>query len=294
MSHQRRIRQPILVVGAGRSGTTMLARILKRHPEVAYIAEPRPIWMHGNAYRKDHRLTADHLTPKIALYIDSKLGNFLDSSGRPRLVDKTPSNCLRLGFIHALYPDCRIINIIRDGRGVVGSMLRMEQRKPNKGLIRERLRMTPLSEWPSYAPMFFRTVWRTNVLKRPAIFHGAQPPGWKDWLTFPRHISAALQWCAMVEISRKDGATLPAANYLELRYESVIGDPGRSVEKILRFARLSPDPTLVDWAAAHTQPDRPDMWRKTLSESEQRDIEHIQCNLLADLGYISGRDPQDV
>jgi hypothetical protein len=178
------------------------------------------------------------------------------------------------------------VNIIRDGRGVVGSILRMEQRKPNKGLLRERLRTTPIIEWPSYLPMFFRTVWRTNVLGKPARYHGSEPPGWREWLDLPRHRSAALQWRAMVEISRRDGAALPAENYMELRYESVIADAGSAIREILRFAELPPDEDLVAWSAEHVQPHRPDMWKETLTAEQQRDVLEIERDLLAELGYV--------
>ena len=102
----------------------MLGRIFTRHPDVAYWPEPRPVWMYRNAYREDHRLGAEDLTPSIAGHIDAKFARFLARSGRRRFAEKTPSNCLRIPFSHALYPDCRMINIIRDGRDSVASTLR--------------------------------------------------------------------------------------------------------------------------------------------------------------------------
>ena len=84
--------------------------------------------MYRHAYRSHHELSAEDLTPAIARYIDRRFGRFLERSGRSRFAEKTPSNCLRIPFIHALYPDCRIINIIRDGREVVASTLKMQAR----------------------------------------------------------------------------------------------------------------------------------------------------------------------
>jgi hypothetical protein len=264
----------------------MLARFLRQHPDVEYIGEPRPIWMYANAYRPNDILTATDVTPRIASHIHYKFAELLAASGKSRLVEKTPSNSLRIPFIHALYPDCRIVNIIRDGRGVVGSMLRIEERKPNKGSITSRLRETPVWEWPGYVPMFLRTVWRTNVLGRPAKYWGPRPPEWKSWITLPRHQSAALQWKAIVEISRRDGRALPPDNYLEIRYEDAVRDAGSVVERILAFANLAPNDDLVTWAQAHIQPHRPDVWRSSLSIEQQAEVLAIQKPLLEELGYL--------
>jgi hypothetical protein len=242
--------------------------------------------MYGNAYRSNDVLTAEDLTPRIASYIDNKFAKLLEDSGKPRLVEKTPSNCLRIPFIYALYPDCRLINIIRDGRGVVGSMLRIEQQRPNRGSIIARLRGTPFWEWPGYVPMFFRTVWRTNVLGRPATYWGPRPPDWKSWLRLPRHRSAALQWKAVIEISRRDGQALPQDNYLELRYEDVVRDVGSAVKQILDFANLAPNDDLATWARQHIQPQRPDVWRSTLTVQQQAEILEIQRPLLEELGWL--------
>ncbi len=120
----RRIVKPIILLGSGRSGTTLLGQIFSHHPDVAYWVEPRPIWMYRHAYRPHHELTCEDLTPAIARHIDRSFARFLAKSGRRRFAEKTPSNGLRIPFIYALYPDCRMINIIRDGRDVPGSSRR--------------------------------------------------------------------------------------------------------------------------------------------------------------------------
>lgn len=280
---KRRIRRPIIVIGAGRSGTSTLARLLSFHPDVAYLGEPRPIWMYGNAYRDHHRLTAEDLTPEVANYIDRRFAEFLAGSGKSRFAEKTPSNCLRIPFIHALYPDCRIVNIVRDGRGVVRSMLRVRERKPSKGLIRRRMLMTPLREWPSYLPMFLRTVFRTNVLRKPARHWGAQPPGWRHWLDLPPHLAAAHQWRALVEISLRDGRQLPAENYLELRYEWLLAEPSSVMGEVLDFAGLAGCQEVRERAARRMDPARSQRWHSTISSEQEHEVEEVLRPLLEEL-----------
>ena len=80
----RRIRAPVILLGSGRTGTTMLGSIFEQHHDVAYWVEPRPVWMRGHAWRADHVLGAADLTPRIARSIDRRFGRFLERSGRSR------------------------------------------------------------------------------------------------------------------------------------------------------------------------------------------------------------------
>ncbi len=281
----RRIRRPIHLIGSGRSGTSLLGNTLQRHPAVAYWGEPRPVWMHGNAYRRDHVLRESDLTPSIARYIDERFADFLAESGRERFAEKTPSNCLRIGFIHALYPDCKLVHILRDGLEVVRSAVEIRERKPNPGLLRTRLRETPIRDWPAYLPMAIRTVWRTNVLRRPARYWGAQPPGWRDWLDLPPHRIAAKQWKAMVEISLREGRRLPASNYLEVRFEEVLADPEGTLLRILDFLELAPDPVFLEFARGFIDPTIPRRNRPGLSPEQRREAIADMQPLLGELGY---------
>ncbi len=282
----RRIAKPIILLGSGRSGTSLLGTILSRHPEVAYWLEPRPVWMYGHAYRQHHELGAEDLTPRIARTIDRKFARFLAKSGRSRFAEKTPSNCLRIPFIHALYPDCRIINIIRDGREVVGGMLRMQKVGADPGRVFARIFETSLWEWPAYLPMFFRTVWRTKVLGKTATYWGVKAAGWQQWLTLPPHLIAAKQWIQVVEISTRDGRALPSENYLELRYEQLIREPAEFMGRILEFAELPPSAEMIEFVLKEVDPSRAGKTILNLNEQQLREAAAQMGPLLRELGYI--------
>ena len=266
----------------------MLAKLLSLHPDVAYLGEPRPIWMRGQAYRSDDTLGRGDLTPRIADFIDRRFAHFLEESGRSRFAEKTPSNCLRIPFIHELYPDCRIVNIIRDGRNVVRSMLHIAKEPPAPRNVSERIRAIPMWEWPAYVPMFFRTIWRTNVLGRRASYWGPRPPGWRDWTKLPSHLAMAHQWRAVVEASIRDGRALPPANYLEVRYEELVGDPDAGLGRVFAHAELRPEREIVEFARGRLDPDRARLRRSLLSEDEERSVLEITGPLLRTLGYLDG------
>jgi hypothetical protein len=262
--------------------------MLGDHPAVAYWGEPRPIWMHGNAYRADHVLREEHLTPRIARYIDRRFSRFLEESGATRFAEKTPSNCLRIRFIDALYPDAVFVHIIRDGVAVVRSALEIRSSKPNPGLLRTRMRETPLSDWPAYLPMLFATVWRTMVLKKPARYWGAQPPGWKEWVDLPAHLAAALQWKALVSHAIRDGRSLPRDRYLELRFEDLIREPERTIRRVLAFTSLDPEPEFMALALGRVNPGKARRWPSTLTDAQEREAIERMEPLLSELGYGHG------
>lgn len=283
---RRKIRRPVIIIGCARSGTTMLGRILSQHPDLAIWHELRMIWMHGHAYNDHDELGPNDLTPRISRFIDKKFAGHLAQIGKLRFGDKTPSNCYRIPFIHALYSDCRIINIIRDGRRVVSSLSKISQSKPAPlgRMLRKRLTHTPVWEWPAYLPRFCRNV-QSRLSGKPNLRWGPLPAHWHDWEILPRHVRFAEQWRSAIHASTRDGRALPADNYIEIRYEDIIKSPERIIRDVLEFAELTPSEELFTFASTHIDPARANRSRSFLGESEARDVEKRLAPMLHELGY---------
>ena len=230
-------------------------------------------------------LTAEDLTPRIARYIDGKFAQHVRDLGKTRFCEKTPSNCLRIPFIHALYPDCKIIHIYRDGRAVTRSMLRSQTVKPLKGTLWNKMTTTPILEWPSYVPMLMRTYWQTNVRKQPATYWGPQPPGWQDWIALPRHLQVGHQWRALVETALEEGRKLPAENYMELRYEDLIAEPQPMIASMLEFTEIESAPEIWESAAERIDPARAEHRPTNMTEAEDAELLELMRPLLDRLGY---------
>ena len=99
--------RPVFVIGCGRSGTTVLGQILGRHPRLAYLNEPRDIWLYeprtdiwsasAHARRGRLRLSADDVQPAAAARIRRAFAAEVRLQRAERLVEKLPINAFRVG-----------------------------------------------------------------------------------------------------------------------------------------------------------------------------------------------------
>src|SRR3954454_19555219 len=125
----------IFAFGARRSGTWWLQRILTAHPEVAEIPSEtylfelgvRPLlerFHHGaKSSQTVAELYADRDTVLDAArdFCDRVLAPYLDPGSRS-LSERSPGHAKAVDVIAAVYPDARLIHIIRDGRDVARSL----------------------------------------------------------------------------------------------------------------------------------------------------------------------------
>jgi hypothetical protein len=128
--------QPIFVGGCERSGTTLLRVILDSHsnihcgPEAKIVAMTVPCWTHQrNSNSKVLREYYHFTDAKIdALYRDIiTTAISRDNAVKKKwLAEKSPQNVFYYSQIRALFPESPIVNIVRDGRDVVASLLEMD------------------------------------------------------------------------------------------------------------------------------------------------------------------------
>jgi hypothetical protein len=123
--------RPVFIIGCGRSGTTILGRLLSMHPDVVYLNEPRQIWgldaatdiWSATASRGGKLvLTGDDLSPAMASRIRRAFAVEMRLQEGRQLVEKLPVNSFRVGYIAAIFPDARFIHLMRDGMKVAASI----------------------------------------------------------------------------------------------------------------------------------------------------------------------------
>jgi hypothetical protein len=286
------INRPIIILGFHRSGTTLLGNLFREHPDVAFWMEPRHVWMHHFMYRRLDVLAAADATPRVIRQIHRDFGRFLAQSGRSRFAEKTPSNMVRLPFVRAVFPDAKVIHIIRDGRAATASTVRVLSRPPKPEIVKRRLRETPLWHYPAY----LRKAWR--MLVAPRLPGGSIPiwgpriPGLEEWRrTLPKEEVCAKQWQEVIRTARRDAASVPPEQYREWRYEDLVTDPVRTCRQMFDFADLSWPPGFEELLRERVHAGSLSKWRGDFTpEKLQSILPHLEP-LLGELGYSDAELP---
>lgn len=316
------VARPIIILGAARSGTTLLGRIVGQHRDVAYWIEPNHVWRTGHAYRRIDVLDADDATPAIKARIRSAFGRFLARSGRARFAEKTPINCLRVPFVHEVFPDARFVHLIRNGvevsmsareqwrRGLVVEHVRAGDRQNSsfssgsakrtglftglrEGAIATRKFLAEtnrlprsfveLLEAPASVPGLLRTFGRKLAPRRTFLW-GPRFPGIHRAVRERDLIEVCgMQWAACVDAVQRASRDIPAEQFLEIRFEELTADPVATLERVLHFAGLPPD-SAVSEAAAELLRARPES-RPSIDPRDARLLAPHVDPLLERLGY---------
>lgn len=105
---------PIFIVGCGHSGTSLLLAILGSHSKICAIPE-------------ETRIAYNYITNTPVLSKEAgQLIRYFDlmtiSENKKRWIEKTPKHLYSIPLLRKLFPGCKFILIIRDGRDVACSI----------------------------------------------------------------------------------------------------------------------------------------------------------------------------
>lgn len=282
---------PIVIVGAGRSGTTMMRETLAAHGDLAATEyEMNYLWRHGNAWLSHDMLDPErHYREWKGRYIRRKLGQLLAATGKARLVEKTVANVMRVGYVAKVLPGARIIHVIRDGRAVTSSAMKRWRATPEGSYLASKGLTVPLTDLPVVAARY--ALGRVRGWGRKRDYGQSWGPRWPGFDADVASLSlaeiCAKQWKLSVEAAINQGAALGSEQYLELRYEDIVGDPSGSFERIAAFAGIDgSDPGYrahIEGAIRNTSVDK---WRSHLSPEDIVAVEAVAGDMLKQLGYL--------
>jgi hypothetical protein len=274
---------PIFVVGAARSGTTLLQSMIGAHPDVALLGElhffdqimrlkhtiPEPfdaaamprlrqgiLKCHAIQFVPDFEPVLDRALeqlaavpgPTYAALFAQLLAAHGQLSGTTRVGEKTPSNVRYLKELAALFPDARIVHILRDPCDSISSRIRYP--------------------FTSSSVIFNTLLWKIEMIY-------------------------ALDFAADREAV--------ADRYLEVRYEDLVTEPREVLTRICRFIGVDfaeamlaghrrADQVVKDepWKEGIAQPvnDRSvGAWRERLTAAQVGLLERVAGDYLTRTGY---------
>ena len=258
-----KLREPVFIVAAPRSGSTLVFETLSVTPqlwtvagEAHWLVESIPELRPGAPGVDSNRLTAAHCSDAVARRIeDELLENLRDPEGRAlpaglhdvRVLEKTPKNALRIPFFAKLFPDARFVFLWRDPRENVASII--EAWRSGK--------------WTTYRELDgWDGPWSLLL-----------PPGWQRLRGKPLEEVAAYQWDAANRTVLDDLASLPRDRWASLSYAELLANPRGAAQRLCGFAGIEFDASLAARVAGalplsrYTQaaPD-PEKWRRHEAE----------------------------
>jgi len=204
--------RPIIILGAARSGTTITSEIIKRHPDVAFWLEPKYVWRYGKPLARDDVRTFDDATSGVKRYIRRVFDRYAARREKGRFMEKTPSNCFRVPFIHAVLPDALFLHIVRDGRDVARSSVKKWTTPPDPTAIRRRFTSfeIPLRDLPFYAVDALRDVVGRQFFPDRAFIWGPQFPGIREVRAKNGvEVTCAIQWRESVRAAQEGLVDVP-------------------------------------------------------------------------------------
>jgi hypothetical protein len=224
-------REKFFIFGHARSGTTLLMRLARLHPEVhcnyqAHFFTRFPLlkslvntpeaeeWL----TRKSNRWNQGHDLSPLVLRATADFIMERDAAkeGKHIVGDKSPSSTIHgqaVRDMHAVYPDAKLVYIVRDGRDVLISERFRNFVEESKFLTSEDKRI--IADLRVDQTQF--TDGRRSIFTEPVI----------------RRVTKG--WIKNLQETEDEGKRLYGENYFAMRYEDLLSDPFKEMSRLWKF-----------------------------------------------------------
>jgi sulfotransferase family protein len=265
---------PLIILGVGRSGTTLLRVMLDRSSQIAIPYES--FFVTPLAHRHGHRPNIDDFVDDLGRFyqlyewgiepgdvrprlregmttgeaIAAVFELYAERETKPRWGDKTPLYMQHLPLLERLFPDALWVHLVRDGRDAALSFLEL-----------------------------------------PEGFSG------KTWALPRTAAQFAARWRTEIASARRLGRNV-GTRYLELRYEDLVTEPQRELRRVCEHSSLSWESAMLDHTGVSevatmpehrniAQPPTPGLrdWRNQMSPEDALLFEQVAGDVLRGAGY---------
>lgn len=205
----------------------MLGEIMDTHPQIRYFFEPYHIWaaidreadMINLYYKVQPKcmMDASDWSPEAQNVFDHLIAT-AGLRGNRHVVEKTPINTMRIGYLNLLAPQAKYIHLVRNGLDVVRSIKRLSESEMYSALGRRAL-----SRW-----------WGRSSSKWKALVRdGVQAGYFADEVRHLRSYAArgAYEWLvSLMEVDRWRKSL--GGRLIELRYDELTQSAEGSLRRI--------------------------------------------------------------
>jgi len=279
--------QPIILIGAARSGTKFLRDCLATSPDcVAVPYDINYIWRYDQTKLEHDVLDPKLISSKTQTFIRNTIPKLAKAEAGNTIIEKTVSNTLRIPFVNEIYPQARFVHLIRDGREVVESSMRQWTDPPDTGALLKKLKSLPIQNI-GYVFWYAKNI-QSGLFKggrKGGNIWGPRYPGIMDDVeTASLAKICANQWKHCIETSLKDFAQINSNRVHTIRYEDFIS--GReSIVKLAQNLELSHPETCGDAMEKNLRKmDGVPSWTQ-LPKNDIDNIKFILSDSLENLGY---------
>jgi hypothetical protein len=233
-----RFDRPIIIVAAPRSGSTLLFETICRAQSLWTIGdESHMVFEHITKLDPQfgictsNRLVAEDADSSTVerirhafftrlrnsegdLYSDIQTG----SAEKPRFLEKTPKNSLRIPFLDKVFPDALYIYLFRDPRENLSSIIEAWRSS-------DFVTYSGLADWPGDWSLLL-------------------PPHYEQMRGKSLEEIVAFQWQAANQFILNDLGELPKDRWTAVGYAELLADPRTVIERLCQFADIPFDESL--------------------------------------------------
>lgn len=260
----------------------MMHDFLNMHPDVVSWYEPRTIWVYADPKRSHDMFTAEDATPKVKKYIRGRFMKYQRQHGNLRVMEKTPSNMLRIPYVDAIFPEATYIYIARNPLSYLSSS-ELKWRVPiSMRHTIHRFLESPKSQLPYYFTRFVKDNFKSRILKAKHVsVWGVRYPGiMEDRQTMAVEEVIAKQWAFASQQAEQDLANIEEHRLLRFRYEDFVRDPEQQFSRILTHCNLKMHDRVVEQVVTQVDPGRQEKWKRLDPEVLKRCRPHIEEEML--------------
>lgn len=280
---------PVIIIGAGRSGTNMLRDIITSIPdfETWDCDEINPIWRYGNKDFETDELLPEHASDRIKKYIRGRFKRLHNKSGAGFIIEKTCANSLRLAYIYEIFPDAKYIIINRDGRDVVPSAMKRWVSSFDFMYTLKKLRYVPLTDLLHYICKFGINRIKKSIFKKEILsFWGPVYQGIeKDKAQLPLMDLCANQWSKCANQTLRDRKNIPEKMLFDIKYETFVSNPSEEMERLSKFLNIELEKEEIYDLVKNVSLKSVGSHKKKFSEEQQNHLNEILSKTLKNLNY---------